>query len=883
MTVDARELGEGFPEDNLVPRGLVLPLGHRMYALFDIDLLRLAAIWQAPEEGEPFTYGSISTKSFYESLKKANGGVGELTKPRGRPWFATGLVPGVQGKGPVLHDPRPANPDARETGKGGWGNWKGVSFGQRSARLDYGPPDDLGLGIKEQLFAHRLHGDMPPLVERRIQSGFSAYSVLLCEVEGAEFESVGEHEISWRSGGKMNLVVVGHPYDNQERRSLRLVADRFVFMDLPPVTQPAENGNMLEGEGSVYYWQGDPAQIDVAKEMLRNFGGSNLFVGEGAFGRGGSHDAEFQAVPGGAGFLLEKFALPEVIQPGLLPETRYRPFRPTSIVFANFRERSTGLVSTIDGDLWFFDRYESGAYYWSRREQGINEPHCAFLRYPETPNPIIHFFDRNGFYRIERMPEGSGSNRFRCLSNEFTQSADTRDFLHSAGWHERERRWYFSKGGQQEGGRHRHGGRILTIAPDGTELEEFACGFRNAYIGIDPVDGKIYAVDQQGHWVPTTPVYQVKKGGYHGFYPARPHGVPLPEREKPLVYLPHRECQSAVDVVFTGDGDLGPLSNSMLVVDYFRPGLVQILPETGAAIPLRIPFEVPLLKGAVNPKDGMLYLTGFQVWGSAAEELAGMVRMRATGEPVLHPTEAVAGEQGVVIRFNRQLKSKSIKPEKFLVQRWNYLYSKNYGSGHYRLDGEPGQESVPVRSVHLSADRKSVFLDLPEMKPSDQLQVGFKVEAAGGDFPMISDVVYFSPFELSPLEMKMLGFGEIDFLKLAKLEVASEKTEKNKEATAERGKELYTVAGCLACHSVDGSTKGKVGPTWKNLFGMDRELVGGSVVKVDEAYLVESIYDPTAKIMKGLPSRDIGMPSYRGILSESDVDSLVLYIEALSQ
>ena len=43
--VDARNLGDGLPADNLTPRALVLNLGHDCWAAFDTELLRVAAVW----------------------------------------------------------------------------------------------------------------------------------------------------------------------------------------------------------------------------------------------------------------------------------------------------------------------------------------------------------------------------------------------------------------------------------------------------------------------------------------------------------------------------------------------------------------------------------------------------------------------------------------------------------------------------------------------------------------------------------------------------------------------------------------------------------------------------------------------------------------------
>jgi cytochrome c2 len=87
--------------------------------------------------------------------------------------------------------------------------------------------------------------------------------------------------------------------------------------------------------------------------------------------------------------------------------------------------------------------------------------------------------------------------------------------------------------------------------------------------------------------------------------------------------------------------------------------------------------------------------------------------------------------------------------------------------------------------------------------------------------------------------------------------------------------------GCTACHSVDGTTAGKVGPSWKGLFGAQREFKAGEPVVADEAYLHESILDPTAKVVQGFEKNDAGMPSYAGVLTEQQIQALILYIKTL--
>ena len=98
----------------------------------------------------------------------------------------------------------------------------------------------------------------------------------------------------------------------------------------------------------------------------------------------------------------------------------------------------------------------------------------------------------------------------------------------------------------------------------------------------------------------------------------------------------------------------------------------------------------------------------------------------------------------------------------------------------------------------------------------------------------------------------------------------------------EAGKQLINTLGCLACHSTDGNMTGMKGPTWKDLFGSENELVSGKKVTADAAYLRESILKPAASVRKGFNNPDVGMPPYEGILSDSQVESVILYLRSLS-
>lgn len=88
------------------------------------------------------------------------------------------------------------------------------------------------------------------------------------------------------------------------------------------------------------------------------------------------------------------------------------------------------------------------------------------------------------------------------------------------------------------------------------------------------------------------------------------------------------------------------------------------------------------------------------------------------------------------------------------------------------------------------------------------------------------------------------------------------------------GEKLAQASGCVACHSLDGSQL--VGPSWKGLYGSQVTLEDGSTVTADDAYILESITDPQAKVHAGFAPV---MPPYD--LSEADLADLLAFIESL--
>ena len=92
---------------------------------------------------------------------------------------------------------------------------------------------------------------------------------------------------------------------------------------------------------------------------------------------------------------------------------------------------------------------------------------------------------------------------------------------------------------------------------------------------------------------------------------------------------------------------------------------------------------------------------------------------------------------------------------------------------------------------------------------------------------------------------------------------------------AAEGERLFQKMACDTCHFPDD--KGR-GPSLIGVVGATVNLSDGSSVKVDEAYLRESILNPRARIVA---EYEAIMPSFQGQLSEEQVLQLISYLKSL--
>jgi cytochrome c2 len=828
--LDCRDVSGGFAKDNLTPRGLILNLGHNLWACFDTDLLRIACIWEGEPGKPPVTPAALAPGSYHVAGQKTKDGQEDLPKPIGKVWLANGIYPGWQvGEKPNFADPREPAPSKEEVGRGPLGQFLTASLQRPTGiALEYSV---AGLKITEWVARGGSDGKhvtrwfhVPPHSGRlTVIAGKSddSLEVLCSSSKGWTMQTKNRVQLVMLSPSNSDVefgISIGKPIEDGERSS-----------------------HPNEGERHVTW----PQTLTIKAALSQKT------------------DA----------YVIDDIPLP-------VPNPWKRNVRLADLAFLNDQGDAAGV--TFDGDVWLISGLKGDleAVTWKRFASGLHEPMSIVCRDGE-----ILVFDRNGIWKLVDSNDDKECDRYEMFCNLFAQTAETREFPNSMKLGPKGE-LYISKGGQEGTTRGKHNGTVIKVAADGKSFEVIGYGLRQPFIGVNAQTGLVTASDQQGHYVPSTPLHIIRDHQFYGHLPTIAEKDKYPETiADPLTWLPHPVNPSGVTQTWLHGSKMGPMDGELIHIGYNRPELFRVLQNNqskkpqAAVVSFSREFDFPTLNAIVNPADGQLYVTGFQVWGTVVKRLSGLARMRWTGKPRVLLQEVTTTDKGVVLRFNAKLDAKlATNPESYSAERWNYKRTPEYGSPHLKLDGSNGQEWLNASSAYLSTDGQSVLVAFPEMKTCHQMRVGWGLQSADG--LKAANTAYFSPWELMPFDAAKLGFErglKID-LTPRKSAVAAAVN-----PTIEEGERLYQMFGCMACHSTDGTLVGKVGPSWKGLFGTERDIAKGvkGKVKADENYLRESIVNPSAKVVKGFEKFDTGMPIYAGILNDSQIDSLILYIKSL--
>ncbi len=400
-----------------------------------------------------------------------------------------------------------------------------------------------------------------------------------------------------------------------------------------------------------------------------------------------------------------------------------------------FLPDGSAVVCTMQGDVWRVRdfRYPSRKAKWRRFASGLHDA-LGIVADKEG----IFVLGRDQITRLHDLNNDGEADFYECFSNAFETSAAGHDFICGL---ERDSggNFYLASGNQG----------LVRISSDGRRAEVIATGFRNPDgLGLLP-DGTVTVPCSEGEWTPASMICAVPpsepfaKQQDEGALPHFGHGGPRGGQTPalPLAYLPRGLDNSSGGQVFVSSDRWGPLAGRLLHFSFGMGSHFLILRDEvngqaqGAVVPLLGGFRSGVHRGRFHPADGQLYVTGMQGWGSYTPDDGCFQRVRFNGGDFQVPTGFHVHENGLVISFSQPLdRSVATRRDSHFAQCWNYRYGPGYGSAEFstRHLGMRGHDTIPITSAHVLSDKQTLFVELPDIRPVNQLHV--RVQSSPGRF-----------------------------------------------------------------------------------------------------------------------------------------------------
>ena len=177
-------------------------------------------------------------------------------------------------------------------------------------------------------------------------------------------------------------------------------------------------------------------------------------------------------------------------------------------------------------------------------------------------------FDRNGIWRLRDTNGDGEADVHELFTNAFEQTLTLNEYSNTMKLAP-DGSFIIAKKSPRQVIDGPGNGTVLRLSPDGRTSTILGWGFRQPFIGVDPVTGMVTASDQEGNYVPATPLYQVRGGTYHGFLapPAPKEQYPAPI-DPPLTWIPRTGSASGVTQVWLRNARMGPLNDALIYVSY---------------------------------------------------------------------------------------------------------------------------------------------------------------------------------------------------------------------------------------------------------------------------------------------------------------------------
>jgi hypothetical protein len=706
-----------FPRGNTADKGVAIHLGPDAAVCFDTDLCRYSAGWTGDFitlNGTPF-----------------DGGHGSHPRIKGTQQWGTAKTPGWAKPGTDdFKDPR-AEPYG--TLPRDWARFKGIYLNGDRVVLSYTVGD---CKILELPGVHKA-GDVV-VFDRTMNLSASSkpLTMIVCQ--------------SQADGKKTATGLVGAP------EGAKLVTEgKNIVLRLPALTKPAQFVLRLASvpADAKVNLEGKPAgPLDLAPLT-----------------RGGAERwKQTVTTKGTLGTGTGAYVVDTLTAPDRNPYDSWIRFSGMDF----FADGTRAALSTWSGDVWVVSGIDAklDKLVWKRYATGLFQPLGL-----KIVDDKIYTLGREGIVRLHDLNNDGEADFYETFNNDVHTTPGFHEFAFDLQT-DPEGNFYFSKAGPVRGGGRgfeyiaEHSGCILKVAKDGSKLEVFATGFRAPNgIGVGP-DGTVTSGDNEGTWMPMCRLSLVTPGSLNGCVDTYHKNPRVFRYDEPICWMPKYIDNSSGGQVWVTSDKWGPLKGQMLHTSYGTSSLYLAMLDRdgkqiqGGLVKLPLKFASSAMRPRFNPKDGQLYIAGLKGWQTNAARDGAFQRVRYTGKPLNSVVGLKVVKGGVQLTFSDPLDPKSASDaENFRAEEWNYLWCSEYGSAEYKT-GDPkffekvkeynklredagknraaisalartfvkGKDRVTIKSAKLSADGKTVTLEIPDIKPVMQMHLSYRVKAADG-------------------------------------------------------------------------------------------------------------------------------------------------------
>ena len=382
------------------------------------------------------------------------------------------------------------------------------------------------------------------------------------------------------------------------------------------------------------------------------------------------------------------------------------------------------IVAMWNGDVWQVDGILEPApatLTWRRIASGLFQPLGVKYR-----NRELFVLCRDQLTKLVDLNADGETDFVECFNDDHQVTEHFHEFAMGLQTDE-EGNFYYAKSGRHalDSVVPQHG-TLLKVSADGSKTEILATGFRAAngvcYDGNDT----FFVTDQEGFWTPKNRINRVKPGGFYGnlFGYTDVTDPSDSAMEPPVVWITNDKDRSPAEIVRVNSPSWGNLNGSLLNLSY-GTGRIFIVPHEevngkwqGAVCELPMPaFSTGIMRGRFGP-DGALYTCGMFAWAGNATSPGGFHRVYRGNAPARVPLSVRAFQGEIRVEF-----SDAVSPESSAIKVWSLKRSANYGSKHY------DEHNLPITSMTLSDDRKTVTLTVPDLAPVHgyELRIGDRV------------------------------------------------------------------------------------------------------------------------------------------------------------